>query len=67
MQTISPGGTPLLIDNYLVKWKTRACEEDTACIKPIGDGKAAITTEGEKIRRTKETKTAGYFTGKAQG
>jgi hypothetical protein len=42
-----------------VKWKTRAGEEDAACIEPIGDGAAAFTTEGEKIRRTRQTKTAG--------
>jgi hypothetical protein len=56
----------LLIDNYLEKWKTRADEEDSARIEPVGDGTAAITTEGENTRG-KQTKTAGKFTGKAQG
>jgi hypothetical protein len=54
------------IDNYLVKWKTRTDEEDIARIGPVGDGAAAITTEGENTRR-KQTKTAGKYTGKAQG
>jgi hypothetical protein len=56
----------LLIDNYLVKWRTRADEEDTARIGPVGGGAAAITTEGDNTRR-KQTKTAGEYTGKAQG
>ena len=56
----------LLIDNYLVKWRTKADEEDTARIGPIGGGTAAISTEGENTRR-KQTKTAGKYTGKAQG
>ena len=56
----------LLIDNYLVKWKTRAGEENAARIELVGDGAAAITTEGENIRRN-QTKTAGIYTGKAQG
>jgi hypothetical protein len=51
----------LLIDNYLVKWRTRADEEDTARIGSVGDGAAAITTEGENTRR-KQTKTAGKYT-----
>ena len=42
--------------NYLVKWNARAVEEDAACIVPIGDGAAAITTESEMIRRTTQTK-----------
>ncbi len=56
----------LLIDNYLVNWKTRAGGEDAARIEPVGDGAAEITTEGENIRRN-QTKTAGKYTGKAQG
>jgi hypothetical protein len=56
----------LLIDNYLEKWKTRAGEEDTARIEPAGAGAAATTTEGENTG-TKQTKTAGKYTGKAQG
>jgi len=56
----------LLIDNYLEKWKTRADEEDTARIEPVGDGAARITTEGENTRK-KQTKTAGKYTGKAKG
>jgi hypothetical protein len=56
----------LLIDNYLEKWKTRAGEEDTARIEPVGAGAAATATEGENTRR-KQTKTAGKYTGKAQG
>ncbi len=56
-----------LIDNYLEKWRTRADEEDTAHKRgPVGDGAAAITTEGESTRR-KQTKTAGKYTGKAKG
>ena len=51
----------LLIDNYLEKWRTRADEEDTARIGSVGDGTAAITTEGENTRR-KQTKTAGKYT-----
>jgi hypothetical protein len=49
----------------LAKWKIRAGEEDTAHIEPIWDGAAAINTEGEKIRRTKQTETAGEYIGKA--
>jgi hypothetical protein len=45
----------LLIDNYLVKWRTRADEEDTARIGPEEGGAAAITTESENTRR-KQTK-----------
>jgi hypothetical protein len=56
----------LLIDNYLVNWKTRAGGEDAARIEPVGDGTAEITTEGENIRRN-QTKTAGKYTGKAHG
>jgi len=56
----------LLIDNYLVNWKTRAGGEDAARIEPVGDGAAEITTEGENIRRN-QTKTAGKYTGKAHG
>ena len=44
----------LLIDNYLEKWKTRAGEE------------VAAGAEGENTRR-KQNKTAGKYTGKAQG
>ncbi len=44
----------LLIDNYLVKWRTRADEEDAVRIGPVGGGVA-------------ETKTAVKYTGKAQG
>jgi hypothetical protein len=54
----------LLID--LLTWITMADEEDTARIGPVGDGAAAITTEGENTRR-EHTKTAGKYTGKAQG
>ena len=50
----------------MVKWRTRADEEDTARIGSVGDGAAAITTEGENTRR-KQTKTAGKYTGKAKG
>jgi hypothetical protein len=56
----------LLIDNYFVKWKSRADEEDTARIGPAGDGAAAITTEGENTRR-KQTEAAGKCTGNALG
>ena len=56
----------LLIDNYLVKWRTMADKEDRACTGPVGGGAAAITNEGENIR-WKQTKTAGKYTGKAQG
>ena len=51
-------------------------EDDLARIEPVGDGTpaittecenaAAITTEGQNIRR-KRTKRAGKYTGKAQG
>ncbi len=55
----------LLIDNFLVtKWKTRADEDDATRIGPVGDGAAAITTEGENTRR-KQTNTAGKYTRKA--
>ena len=57
----------LLIDNYLEKWKTRAGEEVAARIDSVAGGAAAITTEGEEITRRKQTKTAGKYTGKAQG
>jgi hypothetical protein len=56
----------LLIDNYLEKWKIRAAEEDAENIELVGDGAAAITTEGENARR-KQTKTPGKYTGKAKG
>ncbi len=55
----------LLIDNYLEKWKTGADEEDTARIEPVGDGAAAITTEGENTRK-KQTTTAWKYTRKAK-
>ena len=57
----------LLIDNYLEKWKTRAGEEVAARIDSVAGGAAAITAEGEEITRRKQTKTAGKYTGKAQG
>ncbi len=44
----------LLIDNYLEKWRTRADEEGTVRIGPVGGGAA-------------ETKTAVKYTGNAQG
>ena len=56
----------LLIDNYLEKWKIRAAEEDAENIELVGDGAAAISTEGENARR-KQTKTPGKYTGKAKG
>jgi len=56
----------LLIDNYLEKWKTRADEEEAIRVRPVGDGAAAMTTGGENTIR-KQTKTAGKYTGKAQG
>jgi hypothetical protein len=43
----------------MVKWKSRAGEEDKACIGSIRVGATAAITEGKKIRRTKQTKTAG--------
>ena len=57
----------LLIDNYLEKWKTRAGEEVAARIDSVAGGAAAATTEGEETTRRKQTKTAGKYTGKAQG
>jgi hypothetical protein len=54
----------LLID--LLTWRTMADEDNTARTGPVGDGAAAITTEGENTRR-EQTKTAGKYTGKAQG
>ena len=41
------------LHNYLVKWRTRADEEDTARIGPVGCGAAAITTEGENTEGNK--------------
>ncbi len=47
-------------------WRTRADEEDAVRIGLVGGGAFATTTKGENTRR-KQTKTAGSYTGKAQG
>ncbi|KAI2495179.1 hypothetical protein MHU86_19364 [Fragilaria crotonensis] len=44
-----------------------AGEEVAARIDSVAGGAAAIATEGEEITRRKQTKTAGKYTGKAQG